>query len=71
MDPQKLEYGGRHYSRFLYSLDLFLPIIDLQLAKVWTPKPGRRAARRYLPAHVIAGWILGTLFVAALTGALK
>lgn len=71
MDPQKLEYKKRPYSRFLYSLDLFLPIVDLQFASVWMPKQGRRAARRYLPVHVIAGWILITILVAALTGILK
>lgn len=71
MDPQKLEYKRRRYSRFLYSLDLFLPIVDLQFANIWMPKQERRAARRYLPVHVIAGWILVTILVGAVTGILK
>jgi len=61
----------RPYSPFLYSLDLLLPIVDLQTANMWRPKPESRRARRYLPIHVIAGWILGTVLAAALSGLLK
>jgi hypothetical protein len=71
MQPQKAEYELRHYSAFLYSLDLFLPIVDIQAASVWMPKTERRFARLYLPVHVILGWILATFLVAALTGTLK
>ena len=71
MEPQKPEYESRHFSRFLYSLGLFLPIVDLQAPSVWTPRQDRPAARRYLPVHVIAGWILVTILVSALTGILK
>lgn len=60
-----------HYSRFLYSLDLLLPIVDLQSASIWRPKPESRLARRYLPIHVILGWILATILAGALTGLLK
>ncbi|HXI22788.1 MAG TPA: hypothetical protein VNG71_02855 [Pyrinomonadaceae bacterium] len=70
MEPQAPEYACRHYSRFLYSLGLFLPIVDLR-SDVWLPKHERRAARRYLPFHIIAGWVLVTLLVGALTGILK
>ena len=60
-----------HYSRFLYSLDLLLPIVDLQSASNWTPKPESRLPRRYLPIHVILGWILATILAGTLTGLLK
>jgi hypothetical protein len=60
-----------HYSRFLYSLDLLLPIVDLQSASIWRPKPECRLARRYLPIHVILGWILATILAGTLTGLLK
>lgn len=61
----------RPYNAFLYSLDLLLPIVDLQAASTWRPKPESRRARRYLPIHVIAGWILGSVLAAALSGLLK
>ena len=71
MQPQRPEYKSRHYSGFLYSLDLLLPIVDLQSANVWLPKQERRAARIYVPIHIIAGWVLATILAGALTGILK
>lgn len=71
MEPQKPDYESRHYSAFLYSLDLFLPIIDIQAATVWVPRQNRRIGRLYLPVHVILGWVLVTILVAAITGILK
>jgi hypothetical protein len=38
MEPQKPEDAPRVYSRFWYSLGLFLPFVDLQADKVWKPK---------------------------------
>jgi hypothetical protein len=71
MQARKLEDESKQYSAFLYSLDLLLPIVDLQSANTWTPKPEAHLARRYLPVHVIAGWILATILAATLTGILK
>jgi hypothetical protein len=71
MEPYDPKDESRHYSAFLYSLDLLLPIIDLQIVSVWRPKPESRFARRWLPIHVIVGWVLGTTLAAVLTGVLK
>jgi hypothetical protein len=71
MEPKDKKDESRRYSSFLYSLDLLLPIVDLQTASVWRPKAESKFARRYLPIHVIAGWILGTILAGALTGVLK
>src|SRR6266550_6829763 len=38
MELQKPEDTGRVYSRFWYSLGLFLPVVVLQADKVWKPK---------------------------------
>lgn len=51
-------HAGR-YNAFWYSLDLFLPIIKLGEADVWTPKDNRRWANLYRKVHII----IGSLFV--------
>ena len=71
MQARNPEDECKNYSAFIYSLDLLLPIIDLQSVSVWRPKPDSRLARRYLPIHVISGWILATILAATLTGLLK
>jgi len=56
------------FSPFVYSLDTFAPLIDLQQARFWLPKPNARMLRRYLWAHTLFGWVLTTLLVLGLTG---
>jgi hypothetical protein len=65
----KEETGGVPYSRFWYSLELFLPVVDLGMAKGWRPQ--KRALRAYARIHQLAGWILIPVSLAALTGAIK
>lgn len=64
-----------HYPRFfslIYSLDVFLPIINLGLKDKWLPNSNRgllgRALRAWMWVEVPLGWILTSLFVAGLTG---
>jgi hypothetical protein len=57
------------YSRFWYSLELFLPVVDLDMAKNWRPK--KTGLRTYARIHQLAGWILVPVSLAALTGAIK
>jgi hypothetical protein len=71
MQPLRAEDEARPYCAFLYSLDLFLPIIDLQAVSTWRPRPEQRLALSYSPVHIIFGWILATVLVAALTGIFK
>jgi uncharacterized protein YwqG len=71
MEPQKPEDAPRVYSRFWYSLGLFLPFVDLQADKVWKPKPDQTFLRNYMRVHIMLGWILVPLVLAAVTGLIK
>ena len=71
MEPQKLEDTPRVYSRFWYSLNLFLPVVDLQAGKVWKPKADQTFLRNYMRVHIMLGWILIPIVLAALTGLIK
>jgi hypothetical protein len=67
----------------IYSLDVFLPIVDLRLQHNWWPDPTAKGTcsifgyqftfygsflRAYLWCHIVAGWVLSTLFIAGLSG---
>ena len=71
MEPQNLGDTPRVYSRFWYSLGLFLPFVDLQSNKVWKPKADQTRLRHYMRVHILLGWILIPIVLAALTGILK
>ena len=71
MEPQKPEDARRVYNRFWFSLDLFLPFVDLQADNVWKPKTNERFLRHYLRLHMMLGWILIPIVLAALTGLIK
>ncbi len=68
MEPQNPEDTSRKYSAFWYSLDLFIPFVNLRSASVWAPRENRRCARHYMRVHTILGWILIPIGLAALTG---
>jgi len=70
----------------VYSIDAFVPLIDLHQAKNWHPSGNRgytlcekgpfvlrtgNLLRLYLWLHTIAGWTLTTLFVVGLTGIVR
>jgi len=71
MEAQKPEYENRPYSAFWYSLDVFLPFVDLQAAGLWTPRRDRRFARTYVAIHTLLGWILIPIGLAAVSGLIK
>jgi uncharacterized protein YjbI with pentapeptide repeats len=71
MEQQKPEDARRVYSRFWYSLNLFLPVVDLQAGKVWKPKADQTFLRNYMRVHILLGWILVPLVLAAITGLIK
>ena len=71
MEPQNPEETPRVYSRFWYSLGLFLPFVDLQANKVWKPKADQTFLRNYMQVHVLLGWVLIPIVLAALTGLIK
>jgi hypothetical protein len=59
------------YSPIYYSLDLFLPFIDLYAAEIWIPRKDRKWHLRYMRIHAMLGWILVPVGLAALTGFIK
>jgi hypothetical protein len=75
----------RHYPPFnalVYSLENFLPVVDLHQGIYWRPNPrhgtgGRmraasgRLLRWYLWVHIIAGWVITPLLAAGLTGLVR
>ena len=71
------------FNPFIYSLDIFLPIIDLRLKNYWLPNANvgvkdkflhiKSGAwlRYYLMLHIISGWVLTTLWVAGFSGIVR
>jgi hypothetical protein len=58
------------YSPFWYSLDLFVPLIDLKSSDDWMPMPKRRLTL-YTAFHKLSGAILIPMGLAAFTGMVK
>ena len=58
-----------NFNPFIYSLETFVPLLELDLAKRW--EPSSRALRNYLYFHRIAGWVLTTLWIGGFTGIVK
>ncbi len=71
---------------FLYSLDVFLPFVNLHQEHYWWPNGqasghsfvlGRsvrvsgRLLRHYLWLQIVAGWLLSAIFLAGVTGLFK
>jgi hypothetical protein len=78
------DYGNLH--PFLYSLDVFLPFVNLHQEHYWWPdsETSRQCAlfgyqlrlsgslvRHYLWLQVISGWLLSAILVAGLTGLMR
>jgi hypothetical protein len=70
MEP-RTDKAPTPYSRSWYSLELFLPVVDLGVAKDWRPAPKPKWRSTYARIHQLAGWILIPVAIAALTGGLK
>jgi uncharacterized protein YjbI with pentapeptide repeats len=76
MDGKPSTEGGRplskdEYNPLLYSLDLFVPGVDLGVAKSWMPRRTYRVRRLYMYAHRFLGWIVVPIGLIALTGIAK
>jgi Pentapeptide repeats (9 copies) len=67
--PDAAAGSANKYCPFLYTLDLFLPIIGLGYADTWTPKTA--GGRIYKPIHVIVGHLFIPIGLAAWTGIIK
>ena len=69
------------FNKFVYSLDAFLPIVDLKQKSYWLPNANKSiegwsfrcgaAVRIYLWIHIVFGWILTTLWVAGFSGLVR
>lgn len=71
MRPMKTDAPKMRYSAWWYSIDLFLPFVDLYAAEEWVPKEGRRFAHFYRRVHTLVGWVMIPLGLAAITGIIK
>ena len=75
------------FSALVYSVETFLPLVKLGMGEYWTPNGSRTASesrgrlrfpprtgrwlRSYLWLHIVAGWLLTTLWVGSFTGLIK
>ena len=59
----------RKYCPFLYTLDLFLPFVELGYVDTWYPKT--LFGRIYKPIHVMVGYLFIPIGLAAWTGIIK
>jgi hypothetical protein len=81
--PEKPEPGvSPDYPKFnslVYSLDMFVPLVDLRQASYWLPSAPERGSkttyvrllRLYMWSHILAGWVLSSLLVVGLSGLVK
>lgn len=62
-----------NFNAFLYSADVFLPLVNLHQEESWLPKTGGwgTVAWVVLWVEILAGWFISTLIVASLTGIIK
>ena len=66
----------QNFNSFVYSLETFLPFVDLHQGRYWSPSGNPVAGHRlfgrvlpwYLRFQILSGWLLSTLFLAGLTG---
>ena len=71
---QSTKDNPSEFNAFVYSLDVFLPIVKLHQEEFWLPTAGKPYGsyfRLYLWFHIGLGWLLSTLFVVSLTGVVK
>ena len=84
--PHSQEASYEEFHPLIYSLDVFLPFVDLHQEHYWWPdarasghfalfghdmRISGRILRYYLWLQVIAGWLLSAIFVAGVTGLLR
>ena len=89
-DSNKGWHLSEHYPTFfapVYSLDVFVPLVDLRQVSYWLPNANRngelsisehlyipingKALRYYFWFEIIAGWVLTTMLVVGATGLIR
>ena len=82
---QRLKETYPKFNALIYSMETFVPLVKLAVEQYWIPSADRGGTIRagnqaftwggllrcYLWFHIIAGWILTTLWVGGFTGLLK
>jgi hypothetical protein len=71
--PEDKDHFEGMYNPVWYSIALFLPIVSLEDTKIWRPDPKCKWQwrRHYMRLHVIVGYLLIPLGLAAWTGLIK
>ena len=67
------------FNAFVYSLENFLPVVELHQGEYWRPNPRHQTSttlqatllRWYLWLHILAGWTLTPLLFAGLSGLIR
>ena len=67
------------FNAFVYSLENFLPVVELHQGEYWRPNPRHQSSnllmasilRWYLWLHILAGWTLTPLLFAGLSGLIR
>ena len=83
-DDRQLSVVYPRFNFLVYSVDTFVPLIDLHQGKYWLPNANRGheipkikglhtggLLRLYLWIHILMGWLLSTLLVVGLTGLVR
>lgn len=58
------------FNPYIYAVDVFIPLVDLQMQRYWIAKSGT-FANVWMWVAVISGWVLTTIAVAGFSGALR
>ena len=70
-DMERKPQADSKYSRYWYSFELFVPVLDFGVASEWHPKPERTVLANYARLHKLAGWVLVPVILATFTGLAK
>ncbi|MFB3136177.1 MAG: hypothetical protein ACE1Y3_10645, partial [Rhodospirillales bacterium] len=73
-DQIQLPADYPEFNSFVYSIDTFLPIVDLHQENYWLPRGDGDWGwlfRLYLWLHIAVGWLLSTVAVFGLTGLIR
>ncbi len=74
IENKKIPSEYPQFNSFMYSMDVFVPFLDLHQEDYWLPdatKPYGFLFRIYFWFHILCGWIFSTLTAASLTGLIR
>jgi hypothetical protein len=65
----------RSFNLIVYTIDLFVPVVNFHQAEAWWPDASRDRwggwLRVYAWTHMAAGWVITTLLIVGLTGLVR